>query len=189
MCNNQLACPIPCQLCKRLCAAGDHFHAFEKGALHLCGYVDILLIILLHHSPYFRQEHHCAELCQSPGICHIATTPQGIESTFQGRHETFQYTKVGFCAFICSQCFLAYLNDSTSKVPGGSLASLQSHMILLHIADSTFIAQIQNYSISAKAGVPTVTTSAISLSVSAAMSFNIVYSQLITFHTHRPSST
>ena len=32
-------CPIPCQLCKRLCSSPDHLHALEVGAIHLCGYV------------------------------------------------------------------------------------------------------------------------------------------------------
>ena len=41
-----------------------------------------------------RQEHSCDALCSSPGICQIDTTPQSIEATFTGRHETFQYTKV-----------------------------------------------------------------------------------------------
>lgn len=29
------------------------------------------------------------------GICHVETTPQAVECTFVGRHERFQYTKVG----------------------------------------------------------------------------------------------
>lgn len=41
-----------------------------------------------------RQEHACAATCQSKGICRIETTPQSVEATFTGRHETFQYTKV-----------------------------------------------------------------------------------------------
>ena len=44
-----------------------------------------------------RQEHSCDDLCSAPGICQIDTTPQSIEATFIGRHETFQYTKV--CLF------------------------------------------------------------------------------------------
>lgn len=32
-------CPIPCQLCKRLCSSPDHLHALEESAIHLCGYV------------------------------------------------------------------------------------------------------------------------------------------------------
>jgi hypothetical protein len=45
-------------------------------------------------SRLFRQEHSCSALCSAPGICQIDTTPQSIEATFTGRHETFQYTKV-----------------------------------------------------------------------------------------------
>ena len=40
------------------------------------------------------QEHACARPCEMPGICHVDTTPHSIESTFIGRHERFQYTKV-----------------------------------------------------------------------------------------------
>lgn len=47
----------------------------------------------------FRQEHPCLELCQYPGLCRIETTPQSIEETFTGKHETFQYTKVCFSVF------------------------------------------------------------------------------------------
>ncbi|KAK7676902.1 hypothetical protein QCA50_020158 [Cerrena zonata] len=70
------SCPIRCQLCKRLCASSDHLHALSTDAVHLCG-----------------QEHPCHASCQSQGICRIETTPQSIEATFTGRHETFQYTK------------------------------------------------------------------------------------------------
>ena len=42
-----------------------------------------------------RQEHPCPASCQSQGICRIETAPQSVEATFTGRHETFQYTKVG----------------------------------------------------------------------------------------------
>ncbi|KAL6309202.1 hypothetical protein BKA93DRAFT_724346 [Sparassis latifolia] len=70
-------CPVACQLCKRLCANTDHLHGLQHRAIHLCG-----------------QEHSCTALCKAPGICQIDTTPQSIEATFTGRHETFQYTKV-----------------------------------------------------------------------------------------------
>ncbi|KAH9027877.1 hypothetical protein EDB85DRAFT_1892774 [Lactarius pseudohatsudake] len=40
-----------------------------------------------------REAHSCAEPCAAPGICQIDTSPQSIEATFTGRHETFQYTK------------------------------------------------------------------------------------------------
>ena len=42
----------------------------------------------------FSQEHACARPCEMLGICHVDTTPHSIESTFIGRHERFQYTKV-----------------------------------------------------------------------------------------------
>ncbi|KAF8270139.1 hypothetical protein EI94DRAFT_1572222, partial [Lactarius quietus] len=78
-CEHRL-CPITCQLCKRLCN-GDHLHGLYRGENHLCG-----------------QEHSCSALCSAAGICQIDTTPQSIEATFTGRHETFQYTKVGASA-------------------------------------------------------------------------------------------
>ncbi|KAI9460718.1 hypothetical protein F5148DRAFT_1377366 [Russula earlei] len=68
-------CPVSCQLCKRLCS-GDHLHGLVPNQSHLCG-----------------QEHSCNALCSAQGICQIDTTPQSIEATFTGRHETFQYTK------------------------------------------------------------------------------------------------
>ncbi|CAK5283767.1 unnamed protein product [Mycena citricolor] len=69
-------CPLPCELCKRLCANTDHLHGLIRGAVHLCG-----------------QSHNCSALCQADGTCEIATAPQSIEATFTGKHETFQYTK------------------------------------------------------------------------------------------------
>ena len=30
-------CPIPCQLCRRLCSSPSHLHALEEDAIHLCG--------------------------------------------------------------------------------------------------------------------------------------------------------
>lgn len=41
----------------------------------------------------FSQQHDCPSLCQLPSICRIDTTPQSVEATFTGRHDTFQYTK------------------------------------------------------------------------------------------------
>ncbi|KAG1809706.1 uncharacterized protein BJ212DRAFT_1448752 [Suillus subaureus] len=69
-------CSFPCQLCKRLCTNTDHLHGLQDGAVHLCG-----------------EEHLCSKACTVDGICEIETTPQSIEATFTGRHETFQYTK------------------------------------------------------------------------------------------------
>jgi hypothetical protein len=31
-----VTCPLTCQLCKRLCATADHFHALGANAVHLC---------------------------------------------------------------------------------------------------------------------------------------------------------
>ncbi|KDQ16740.1 hypothetical protein BOTBODRAFT_53828 [Botryobasidium botryosum FD-172 SS1] len=76
VCEDKLSCPIQCQLCKRLCAQRDHLHGLVSGSVHLCG-----------------QKHSCIEICEMPGVCDIATSPQSIESTFTGRHEVFQYTK------------------------------------------------------------------------------------------------
>lgn len=36
-CDRSLSCPIKCQLCKSYCAVGDHFHALQPDAVHLCG--------------------------------------------------------------------------------------------------------------------------------------------------------
>jgi hypothetical protein len=41
-----------------------------------------------------REEHSCSALCSAPGTCQIETSPQSVEATFTGRHETYQYTKV-----------------------------------------------------------------------------------------------
>ncbi|KAJ7195854.1 hypothetical protein C8J57DRAFT_534894 [Mycena rebaudengoi] len=70
------ACPIVCQLCKRLCSDSDHLHGLQASSVHLCG-----------------QVHNCRAVCQATGICEIDTAPQSVEATFTGRHETFQYTK------------------------------------------------------------------------------------------------
>ncbi|KIM22922.1 hypothetical protein M408DRAFT_331422 [Serendipita vermifera MAFF 305830] len=84
-CDRSLSCPIKCQLCKSYCATGDHFHALQPDAVHLCG-----------------QKHSCQHLCEMEGVCEINTTPQAIESTivgrretstFVGRHASFAYTK------------------------------------------------------------------------------------------------
>ena len=34
-----VSCPIRCQLCKRLCASGEHLHGLDPTVEHLCGYV------------------------------------------------------------------------------------------------------------------------------------------------------
>ena len=36
-CSLALSCPVKCQLCNSFCSAGDHFHALEADATHLCG--------------------------------------------------------------------------------------------------------------------------------------------------------
>ncbi|KAF9239496.1 hypothetical protein BU15DRAFT_88040 [Melanogaster broomeanus] len=92
-------CPIPCQLCKRLCSSLNHLHALEADAIHLCG-----------------QEHPCPERCTAPGVCEIDTTPQSIEETFKGMHECFQYTKV-----------LAKRLKCVKPVPPGTLRHEGSH--------------------------------------------------------------
>ncbi|KAG8783755.1 hypothetical protein FRC15_004586 [Serendipita sp. 397] len=81
-CDRSLSCPILCQLCNSYCAAGDHFHGLDPDAKHLCG-----------------QVHVCGEECEQLGICQINTTPHSIESTFVGRHTSFQYTK--YCQEAC----------------------------------------------------------------------------------------
>ncbi|KAH9166548.1 hypothetical protein EDB89DRAFT_2232826 [Lactarius sanguifluus] len=68
-------CPATCELCKRLCGQ-PHLHGLIPGTYHLCG-----------------EAHSCPALCAAPGICKIDTSPQSIEATFAGKHETFQYTR------------------------------------------------------------------------------------------------
>ncbi|OBZ77080.1 hypothetical protein A0H81_03826 [Grifola frondosa] len=89
-------CGMPCSLvqirlpngliysCREACRVPSHEAHYEHQCgnrqcpipLHLCG-----------------QEHACSALCAAQGICQIETTPQSVEATFTGRHETFQYTK------------------------------------------------------------------------------------------------
>ncbi|KAG8956419.1 hypothetical protein FRC03_010886, partial [Tulasnella sp. 419] len=76
VCSDNLACPIKCELCNRLCTMGDHLHGLDGSELHLC-----------------HQKHDCPQLCEAPGICWIETEPKSIETTFIGAHETFQFTK------------------------------------------------------------------------------------------------
>ncbi|KAK0189051.1 hypothetical protein F5146DRAFT_693680 [Armillaria mellea] len=75
VCDNRM-CPIPCELCKRLCSDPNHLHGLDVQAIHLCG-----------------QEHPCPGVCAAHGSCEIDTAPQSIKATFTGRHETFEYTK------------------------------------------------------------------------------------------------
>ncbi|KAK0467152.1 uncharacterized protein EV420DRAFT_1507486 [Desarmillaria tabescens] len=75
VCDNRM-CPIPCELCKRLCSDTNHLHGLDTQATHLCG-----------------QEHPCPAVCAAHGSCEIDTAPQSIKATFTGRHETFEYTK------------------------------------------------------------------------------------------------
>ncbi|KAF8306077.1 hypothetical protein DL93DRAFT_2172249 [Clavulina sp. PMI_390] len=56
--------------------AARNTQSTHNGAVHLCG-----------------QEHSCEDLCASPGICHVATEPKSVESTFVGKRERFQFTK------------------------------------------------------------------------------------------------
>ena len=91
-CEHRL-CPITCQLCKRLCN-GDHLHGLSLGENHLCGYAHFFLPFTMIFTWTSRQEHSCSALCSAAGICQIVPTPQSVEATFTGRHETFQYTKV-----------------------------------------------------------------------------------------------
>ncbi|KAI9443823.1 hypothetical protein H4582DRAFT_1807697 [Lactarius indigo] len=69
-------CPVTCELCKRLCNQ-PHLHGLIPGTHHLCG-----------------EAHLCSRLCGALGICQINMSPQPIEATFTGKHETFQYTRV-----------------------------------------------------------------------------------------------
>ncbi|KAH8986573.1 hypothetical protein EDB86DRAFT_2954862 [Lactarius hatsudake] len=70
-------CPATCELCKRLCGQ-PHLHGLIPGT----------------HQHQENISHLCPALCAAPGICHINTSPQSIEATFTGKHETFRYTRV-----------------------------------------------------------------------------------------------
>src|SRR6266404_2343981 len=94
-CEHRL-CPISCQLCKRLCS-GDHLHGLTHDENHLCGYARCFFRSTMPFTWTSSQEHSCSALCSAAGICQIDTTPQSIDATFTGRHETFQYTKVSAC--------------------------------------------------------------------------------------------
>ncbi|KAJ6612229.1 hypothetical protein B0H10DRAFT_2165565 [Mycena sp. CBHHK59/15] len=82
---NTISCPLPCELCKRLCANTNHLHGLEVDARHLCG-----------------QQHNCNSSCSADGICQIDIVPQSIEATFVGRHDTFPYTKLASKRLHCA---------------------------------------------------------------------------------------
>ncbi|KAJ7656305.1 hypothetical protein DFH06DRAFT_991968, partial [Mycena polygramma] len=102
------SCPMTCELCSRLCSNPDHLHGLQPDARHLCG-----------------QEHKCSAFCSAEGICQIDTTPQSIEATFTGRHETFTYTKVHAKRLLCAIVIPAnerehqgpHIHDSTNPNP------------------------------------------------------------------------
>ena len=82
----------------------------------------------------YRQEHACTQQCAAPGICEINTAPLSVESTFQGAHETFQYTKVTSYFAQQTSYSLMIRHVSTPKSPVGYhavyLSSLGSETIL-----------------------------------------------------------
>ena len=69
-------------------------HGLSPGVNHLCGYVHFFVPSAMLFTWISSEEHSCTTPCSADGICKIDTTPQSIEATFSGRHETFQYTKV-----------------------------------------------------------------------------------------------
>ncbi|KAF8607202.1 hypothetical protein BDV93DRAFT_467878 [Ceratobasidium sp. AG-I] len=75
-CTTSNACPIECQLCRRLCCSNDHFHGLDPDSVHLCG-----------------QSHSCTMLCEAPGVCLIETQPSAVLERFTGHYETFEYTQ------------------------------------------------------------------------------------------------
>ena len=76
------------------CVVGITYMAWLLTKATYAGVFAISLFLGSHSFESPRQEHSCSALCSAPGICQIDTTPQSIEATFTGRHETFQYTKV-----------------------------------------------------------------------------------------------
>ena len=92
-CDTRL-CPATCELCTRLCDK-PHLHGVERRAHHLCGSVFVCSASGRElNDSSTREEHSCSALCSAPGTCQIDTSPQSVEATFTGRHETYQYTKV-----------------------------------------------------------------------------------------------
>lgn len=53
----------------------------------------IILFLKLVQMLILRTAHPCEEKCELDGICNIETQPSKIVEEFQGRHETFSYTK------------------------------------------------------------------------------------------------
>ena len=76
------------------CVVGTIYMAWLLTKVIYAGVFAISLLLGSHSFESPRQEHSCSALCSAPGICQIDTTPQSIEATFTGRHETFQHTKV-----------------------------------------------------------------------------------------------
>ncbi|KAH9054525.1 hypothetical protein EDB87DRAFT_1580466 [Lactarius vividus] len=72
-----------------------------------------------------REAHSCLERCAVPGICQIDTSPQSIEATFTGRHETFQYTR---SQRGCSVLALSHQGYCPTKV-NTSIAKKENHSI------------------------------------------------------------
>ena len=88
------------------CAAGAICMAYLVGRTTFAGtlspYLPIFRLLIWTSS----QEHSCSALCSAAGICQVDTTPQSVEATFTGRHETFQYTKVRVCSSKSSRQYL-----------------------------------------------------------------------------------
>jgi hypothetical protein len=76
------------------CAVGTIYMAWTLTKITYAGVSAVSIFRGCYSFKHPRQEHSCSALCSAPGICQIDTTPQSIEATFTGRHETFQYTKV-----------------------------------------------------------------------------------------------
>ena len=76
------------------CVVGTIYMAWLLTKVTFAGVFAISLFLRSYSFKSPRQEHSCSALCSASGICQIDTTPQSIEATFTGRHETFQYTKV-----------------------------------------------------------------------------------------------
>ncbi|KAI6143614.1 hypothetical protein BKA82DRAFT_127237 [Pisolithus tinctorius] len=79
--------PHSCQT-NHLCIHQCDFCLETNGELRECG-------MAAGHAGKHMQEHLCTAMCSAQGICEIETAPHSIEATFTGKHETFQYTKVG----------------------------------------------------------------------------------------------
>ncbi|KAI0250888.1 hypothetical protein BJV78DRAFT_1154831 [Lactifluus subvellereus] len=131
-------------ICAESVARSRESKAVWATPVHMCGQPCDLVGLQLPNGKSFTcsgtcripiQEHSCSALCSAPGICQIDTTPQSIEATFTGRHETFN-------------------TPSIRKLRSASAASRQLSLGRSGTQVLTFIAMKSSPSTSVRAGHP-----------------------------------